>query len=263
MKKLLLEVSCLNLYLETKKEKKKLLNQISFKQAEEEIVGLVGASGSGKSLFANFLADLLPRNIKIEGEIFFNGHTFPVHSKVKRNQEIALIFQNPATSLNPTMKIKSQISEAICKREKISNKEALLLVISFLHSLSLDPDFVLNSYPHELSGGMQQRVAIAIALAKKPKLLIADEPTTSLDQPLQKETLDLLKEIIKKNKIACLFITHNLSLLNNFCEKISVMHEGQLVEQNTIGQIFSFPKHDYTKALVDATFPFEVKSCNL
>lgn len=250
----LLEISHLNLYIQRKQEKKKLLNQIHFQLAEEEIIGLVGASGSGKTLLAHLIADLLPSQMFIEGNLLFQGAK-------KRNQEISMVFQNPATSLNPTLKIKTQILEALNKKERRSKKERFFLIEKILSSLSLDPKIVLNSYPHELSGGMQQRVVIAIAIVKKPKLIIADEPTTALDQPLQTETLLLLKEVLKKNKIACIFITHDLSLLSNFCHKVSVMQKGELVEQNTLAELYTSPQHEYTKALVQATPHYEVL-CN-
>lgn len=256
----LLEVSSLHLYLETKSSKKKLLDQINFELNEEEITALVGASGSGKTLFANFLADSLPPKIKIEGKLSLNGKEIIFPSSEKRNQEIAMVFQNPSSSLNPLIKIKNQICESFKKEKKLSKKEGLFLAEKICSSLCLEAN-LLDCYPHELSGGMQQRVALAIALAKEPKLLITDEPTTALDQPLQKEILFLLKEEIKKNKIACLFITHDLSLLQGFCKKISIMHEGKIVEHNDYDQIFSSPQHAYTKAMVQTAIQYEKTCC--
>lgn len=215
-----------------------VVDDASFSQEKGEIIGLVGESGCGKSQLALAIAGLFPR----QADVNIDASQSP--------QKSAIIFQDPQTSLNPVITIGKQIEEAIS--ESVSDKRAS--VLELLEQVGIDnPQTRMNQYPHEFSGGMQQRALIAMALAQNPDLLIADEPTTALDVTIQKQILDLLKSLNNEKNLAILFITHDLVLLREFADRILVMYAGKIIESGTAKNIFENPKHPYTKALISVS----------
>ncbi len=234
----------------------KALNDVSFKMKEGEVLGIVGESGSGKSVTAYSLMGLTayPGRI-IGGTIDFNGHRINDMSEAEfrkiRGNEVSIIFQDPMTSLNPVYTIGNQIEEAILLHTDKTKEEAHKRAIELLTLVGInEPEKRLKQYPHEHSGGMRQRVMIAMALACEPKLLIADEPTTALDVTIQAQILELMMELREKLGMAIIMITHDLGIVANMCEKIAVMYAGKIVEYGTTDDIFYNPKHEYTKGLI-------------
>ncbi|MCR4756031.1 MAG: ABC transporter ATP-binding protein [Lachnospiraceae bacterium] len=225
---------------------------------EGEIVGLVGESGSGKSMSALAIAGLLSRHdAKKRGHILFEGIDIlecPRETlRGLQGDEISMIFQEPMTSLNPVKKIGWQVEEAMRIHKKSTPEERKIRAIEVLKHVDLDdPERVYNSYPHQLSGGMRQRVMIAAAMINTPKLLIADEPTTALDVTVQAEIVKLLKDINKKHNTAILFISHDLSLVRQLCKRVLVMKGGYVVESGLTEEIFNSPREEYTKHLIDS-----------
>jgi peptide/nickel ABC transporter ATP-binding protein len=225
---------------------------------EGEIVGLVGESGSGKSMSALAIAGLLSRkDMKKRGEILFEGvNLLDCDRKTLRKfqgNEIGMIFQEPMTSLNPVKKIGWQVEEALRLHTELSKEERKKRAIEMLEKVELhNPQQVYEQYPHELSGGMRQRVMIAAAMICDPKLLIADEPTTALDVTIQEQIVALLKRINREKKTAILFISHDLSLVRQLCERVLVMRGGYVVESGPVDEIFYHPKEEYTKKLIAA-----------
>ena len=234
----------------------KALNDVSLHLKEGEVLGIVGESGSGKSVTAYSLMGLTayPGRL-IGGSIEFNGHEIDkmnVAQKRKvRGEEISLIFQDPMTSLNPVYTIGNQICEMILLHTKKTKQEARERAKELLTLVGInEPEKRLKQYPHELSGGMRQRVMIAIALACEPKLLIADEPTTALDVTIQAQILELMMELKKKLGMAIIMITHDLGVVASMCDRIAVMYAGKVVEYGTTDDIFYRPSHEYTKGLL-------------
>lgn len=231
---------------------------VNFELYEGETLAIVGESGSGKSVTSNALMKLIPQpyGIYAGGEILFNGKDLiPLSEKEMlaiRGNEIAMIFQDPMTALNPTMRIGKQITEVLLKHRKVDSKDAAKRrAIELLDQVGIPfPEKRYKSYPHELSGGMRQRVVIAIALAADPKLLIADEPTTALDVTIQAQILELMKEIQKSSNTSIIFITHDLGVVANVADRVAVMYAGQIVEYGTVEDIFYDPKHPYTWGLL-------------
>ncbi|MGE5196067.1 MAG: ABC transporter ATP-binding protein [Anaerolineae bacterium] len=224
-----------------------------------EALGIVGESGSGKSATAKALVKLLPRDhSEVKGEIWYAGENLILKSERElqriRGREIGMIFQDPMTSLNPTMRIADQIAEGYLRHHPgCSKKEGFLYAVQMLELACLpQAEERANDYPHTLSGGGRQRVMIALALASNPKLLIADEPTTALDVTIQAQILDILKEIQKKRQMSIVLITHDLSIVASFCDRILVMYAGKIVESASVDEFFSNPKHPYTKRLLQA-----------
>ena len=255
----LLQVSNLKTYFHTSRGKVKAVNGVSFSIEQGEIMALVGESGSGKSITGLTILGLVPKpNGNIEGgEILFNGENLVGKSakeyKKIQGEEIAMIFQNPLTAMDPSFKIGNQMIEIIRSRRKITKKEAKVEAIKLLDLVGIhDPERVLASYPHALSGGMRQRVMIAMAISCKPKLLIADEPTTALDATIQKQILDLLKKVNQELGTSILMITHDFSVVANLCDKVAVMYAGRIVEYGKTQDILHTPSHPYTKGLMGA-----------
>ena len=234
----------------------KALNDVSFRMKEGEVLGIVGESGSGKSVTAYSLMGLTayPGRL-IGGTIDFNGHHINDMTEAEfreiRGNEVSIIFQDPMTSLNPVYTVGNQIEEVIKLHTDKNKEEARARAIELLTLVGInEPEKRLKQYPHELSGGMRQRVMIAIALACEPKLLIADEPTTALDVTIQAQILELMMELREKLGMAIIMITHDLGIVASMCEKIAVMYAGRIVEYGTTDDIFYNPKHEYTKGLI-------------
>ena len=234
----------------------KALNDVSIHLKEGEVLGIVGESGSGKSVTAYSLMGLTAYPGKlIGGELHFNGHevekmTEKDFSKM-RGKEVSIIFQDPLTSLNPVYTIGNQIMEVIRLHTDADKKKAYARAVELLSLVGInEPEKRMKQYPHELSGGMRQRVMIAIALACEPKLLIADEPTTALDVTIQAQILELMMELKEKLGMAIIMITHDLGVVASMCDRIAVMYAGKVVEYGTTEDIFYNPSHEYTKGLL-------------
>ncbi|MHA6259067.1 ABC transporter ATP-binding protein [Sporosarcina sp. CAU 1771] len=235
------------------------VENVSFKVDRNQIVGIVGESGCGKSVMSLSIMQLLPLGIgKIRGgEVKFEGKDIS-HLKEKemnklRGKDISMIFQEPMTSLNPVFTIGFQIDEILLNHQKISKKEARTKSIELLNSVGISrPDKVVDEYPHQLSGGMRQRVMIAIAIACQPKLLIADEPTTALDVTVQAQIIELLKGIQQVNDMSIILITHDLGVVAEICDEVIVMYAGKIAERAKVNELFESPKHPYTQLLMKA-----------
>lgn len=255
---MLLQVKNLNIEFHDHILPESVVSGVSFDMDEGELLGLVGESGSGKSMTALAVAGLLSRHdMKKTGEILFEGKellTCPREElRAIQGNEIGMIFQEPMTSLNPVRKIGWQVGESLMIHTKLSKEEIKARVLAMLGEVELkEPELVYEQYPHELSGGMRQRVMIASAMICRPKLLIADEPTTALDVTIQAQILSLLKRLSEKEGMAVLFISHDLSLVRMLCRRVIVMQQGRMVEQGETEQIFSCPSEDYTKLLLSS-----------
>ena len=236
----------------------KALNGVSFTMNQGDVLGVVGESGSGKSVTAYSVMGLTAYPGKlVGGKVWFNGHEIE-NMKEKdfrkiRGNEVSIIFQDPMTSLNPVYTIGNQIVEVILLHTKKTKQEAWARAKELLELVGInEPDRRLKQYPHELSGGMRQRVMIAIALACEPKLLIADEPTTALDVTIQAQILELMNDLRHKLGMSIIMITHDLGVVAQMCEKIAVMYAGHIVEYGTTDEIFYQPGHEYTKGLINS-----------
>ncbi|QXP80650.1 MULTISPECIES: ABC transporter ATP-binding protein [Winogradskyella] len=255
----LLQVEGLNISFYKDRIENKIIKNSSFHINKNEIVAVVGESGSGKSISSLALMGLLPKQISkiTSGTIQFEDKNLVDLSDKEfqaiRGREIAMIFQEPMSSLNPSMRCGKQVEEILKQHFKLSNSEIKSEVLNLFDKVKLpNPDRIYKAYPHEISGGQKQRVMIAMAIACKPKLLIADEPTTALDVTVQKEILELLKTIQIETKMSVLFISHDLSLVSELADRVLVMYKGEIVEQGTTKTIFNHPKDNYTKALIGA-----------
>lgn len=256
MSKKLLEIKDEYLSFFTPAGEVKALNGVSFSMNEGDVLGIVGESGSGKSVTAYSIMGLTAYPGKlVSGTIYFNGHeihkmTEPEFRKIRGN-EVSIIFQDPMTSLNPVYTIGNQIEEVILLHTDKTKAQARERAQELLELVGInEPKKRLKQYPHELSGGMRQRVMVAIALACEPKLLIADEPTTALDVTIQAQILELMQELRKKLGMGIIMITHDLGVVASMCEKIAVMYAGHIVEYGTAEDIFYNPQHEYTKGLI-------------
>ncbi len=230
-----------------------LLNNLSFDIKREETLGLIGRTGSGKTMIAKFLVDLLPSGVNLKsGDLFFNSKPILKTRPTMRGIIISMIFQDPLKSLNPVHTIKKQFNLLLYKRFGYNENQCEELAKKWLKEVRLSRSLkILNRYPHQLSGGQMQRVMIAMAISIEPKLIIADEITTALDANLKFEILNLLNRLRIKVKTSILFITHDLMLAKKYCDRISVLKEGSIVETNTAKRLFKFPEHPYTKTLVN------------
>lgn len=254
----ILDIKNLSISFLTGKKATPAVENISFSLHKNEILGIVGESGSGKSVTTLASMGLLPtKTTKISGNIFYNGKDL-LHNTKKdwqklRGNKISMIFQEPMSALNPSMKLGKQITEVLLLHKKISEKTAKEEVLSLFEKVKLPaPQDIYKKYPHQISGGQMQRVMIAMAIACKPQILIADEPTTALDVTVQKEIIRLLKELQQETGMSIIFITHDLALISEIADKVVVMYQGKVIEQSTVDEIFKNPQKDYTKALLHA-----------
>lgn len=253
----ILEVKNLAVSFQTFFGEVEAVRDISFNVGKKETVAIVGESGCGKSVTANSIMKLLPMPPAFfkGGEILFNGEDIVKKSehemqKIRGNQ-IAMVFQDPMTSLNPTMKIGKQIVEGLVKHQKLSKSEAQKKAIEMLNLVAVpQPEKRITQYPHEFSGGMRQRVMIALAMVSNPQLLIADEPTTALDVTVQAQILELMKNIQDKLGMSIILITHDLGIVADMSDRVIVMYAGQIVEQGLVDEIYKDPKHPYTRKLL-------------
>lgn len=253
----LLEVKNLSVSFKTFFGEVEAVRNISFHVGKSETVAIVGESGCGKSVTANSIVQLLPMPPAFfkNGEIIFDGENLLNKSDKEmekiRGNEISMIFQDPMTSLNPTMKIGKQIMEGLIKHRGLSRSEARQKAIEMLDLVAVpQPEKRIDQYPHEFSGGMRQRVMIAIAMISTPRLLIADEPTTALDVTVQAQILELMKDIQKKFNMSIIIITHDLGVVADMSDRVIVMYAGQILEEGTTDEIFKDPKHPYTQKLL-------------
>jgi peptide/nickel transport system ATP-binding protein len=237
----------------------KAIEGVNFDVYKGKTTGIVGESGCGKSVTALSIMRLIPNPPgKItDGDILYNGKSLlsftPAEMRGIRGNEISMIFQEPMTSLNPVFTIGNQIIEAISLHQKLSQKECRAKAIEMLKIVGIpSPETRIDNYPHQLSGGMRQRVMIAMALSCNPHVLIADEPTTALDVTIQAQILDLLKELQEKVGLAIILITHDLGVVAEVCDDVIVMYAGRVVEQATVEEIFKNPKHPYTRGLLNS-----------
>jgi len=252
----LLTVTDLRAWFHTRSGIYRAVDGVSFSLERGETLGLVGESGSGKSVTCYALMGLVPQPPgRIEsGTALFDGtdllHCPPRQSRAIRGKRIAMIFQDPMTSLNPYLRISEQLIEPLLIHEKISRRAALARALATLEAVGLnDPTRRLRQYPHEFSGGMRQRVMIAMALITKPELLIADEPTTALDVTVQAQILDLIKTAQRDLGMAVIFVTHDLAVVSGLCDRVQVMYAGRIVETADTRTLFQSPRHPYTRAL--------------
>lgn len=258
MNAILLEVRNLKTVFNTEDGVVTALNNISFHMDRGETVGLVGESGCGKSVTALSIMRILPFNGSIqEGSILFAGENLVKKSAREmreiRGNEISMIFQEPMTSLNPVYTAGNQLVETIRRHQKLDKKKSLEIAVEALRSVGIPaPERRVREYPHELSGGMCQRVMIAMALACRPKLLIADEPTTALDVTIQAQILEILKDLKKKSDMSMMLITHDLGVVAEMCDRLIVMYGGKIVEEGKLSHVFRRPLHPYTEGLLQS-----------
>ncbi|MDQ0089996.1 peptide/nickel transport system ATP-binding protein [Paenibacillus anaericanus] len=255
----ILQVRDLTVSFQTRDHEVEAVRGVSFEVRKGETLGIVGESGSGKSVTARSIMRLLPSppSYMKDGEIIFLGKNLAEYSEKEmesiRGRDIGMIFQDPMTSLNPTIKIGNQIAESLIKHQKLSKKEAKKQAIEMLKLVGIrNSEFRYDQYPHEFSGGMRQRVMIAIALACRPALLIADEPTTALDVTIQAQILNLMKNMQERFGTSIILITHDLGVVAGMCDRVAVMKDGVIVESGTTEEIFENPKHPYTLKLLNA-----------
>ena len=270
---LILSVSELSISFGRKNEWEEVIHAISFNVNENEVLGIVGESGSGKSVTSMAMMGLLSsQNSKVSGQILFEGKNLVLEPnkalRKVRGKEIAMIFQEPMSALNPSLTCGFQVVEILQHHLKLSYSEAKKETLSLFARVKLPrPNQIFSSYPHQISGGQMQRVMIAMAISCKPKLLIADEPTTALDVTVQKEIIELLKEIQKETKMSLLFISHDLGLISEIADRIIVMFQGNIVEEGSVSHIFGTedngPKDDYTKALLASRPTMKVRLAKL
>jgi len=237
----------------------KVVDSVSFTLRRKEVLGLVGESGCGKSMTALSLLRLIPKPAArtVKGEILLEGEDLLQKSDREmqqiRGSKIAMILQDPQTSLNPVFTIGDQLREAIARRHQGSKSELLERIVDALRKVKVAaPETRVHQYPHQLSGGMKQRVVGAIAMSRSPKVLIADEPTTALDVTIQLQYLKLLKELQESSDMAILFITHDFGIVAKLCDRVAVMYAGRIVENGPVREVFDHPQHPYTQALINS-----------
>lgn len=255
----ILEVKDLHVSFKTYAGTVRAIRGVNFTLKKGETLAIVGESGSGKSVTSRAIMRLLPEGISSidQGEIWFNGQNLVQLSERKmqsiRGSEISMIFQDPMTALNPTMKVGKQVAESVIKHQKLSKSKAKEIAMELFQLVGIpNAEMRFNQYPHQFSGGMRQRIMIALALACNPKILIADEPTTALDVTIQAQILDLLKDIQKKTGTAIILITHDLGVVANIADSVAIMYAGKIVEKGTVDDVFYDPKHPYNWGLLSS-----------
>jgi len=267
MPEVLLEVSNLVSAFDTDEGVVRAVDDISFTTLEGETLGIVGESGCGKSVTALSIMRLLPQPMGqiAGGHITFRGRDLarlPISEMEKiRGASIGMVFQEPMTALNPVHTIGRQLTEVLLLHKKITAREATREAVAILDKVGIpSPDIRLGEYPHQLSGGMRQRVVIAMALACKPALLIADEPTTALDVTIQAQILELIKDLQREMGMSVILITHDLGVIAETCDRVVVMYAGKVVEKGSVFQLFDMPRHPYTKGLLASIPRLEAES---
>ncbi|MFN7644446.1 MAG: ABC transporter ATP-binding protein [Burkholderiales bacterium] len=255
----LLTIDDMSLEFRTRSGTVRALDHVSLSIGRGEIVGLVGESGSGKSVLCHALLGLSDRAARItSGRIRFDGIDLRAATERElqdlRGREIGMVFQNPRAALNPIRKIGEQLEDVLARHHAIRSVDLRARAVACLREVAIaDPERRFHAYPFELSGGMCQRVMIALAMSSRPRLLIADEPTTGLDVTTQAAVLELIRERARADRVAALLITHDLALAADFCDRIVVMHAGHVVEAGATARLFASPRHPYTRALIGST----------
>lgn len=254
---MLLEVNDLSLSLKRAGKYSTILDGISFQVAQGETLGIVGESGCGKSMTALSLMQLLPDKARLGGKVDLQGEQITSFSKRKlekiRGNQMSMIFQDPLTSLNPLHTVGTQVEESLILHTKKSKQERRDRVLHLLRAVGLPrAEELIDEYPHQLSGGMRQRVMIAIAMACEPQLLICDEPTTALDVTVQAQILELMNDIKRQTKMGIIMITHDMGVVAEVCDRVIVMYAGKIVEEAPVIELFQNPKHPYTQGLLDS-----------
>lgn len=252
-----LEVKNLQIQFKIAEKYHQAVQDVSFSIREGETLGLVGESGCGKSVTSLSIMRLLAGDTKVTGQIHYGDRDLLKLSDSQmrkvRGNDIGMIFQEPMTSLNPVHRIGRQVVESLLLHRGLTGRKAVETAIEMLTRVGIPrPEQIVHEYPHQLSGGMRQRVMIAIAMACNPGLLIADEPTTALDVTIQAQILDLMRDLAKENRTSILLITHDLGVVAEMCDRVAVMYAGKIVEQGTVRQIFHNPQHPYTKGLLSS-----------
>lgn len=237
--------------------RRSVVTDVSFAIGDGETLGLVGESGSGKSVTSLAILALLPPQAKVTGEIAFEGKSLLNMPREQmrrlRGTAIAMIFQEPMTALNPVMRVGDQVAEAVLAHEGLRKSEAWQKAVAALDEVGIrEPERRARDYPHQLSGGMRQRVVIAMAIVNRPRLLIADEPTTALDVTIQAQILELLNQLRERHRLAMLFISHDLAVVSQVSDRVAVMYAGQIVESAPTREIFRSPGHPYTRGLLNS-----------
>jgi peptide/nickel transport system ATP-binding protein/oligopeptide transport system ATP-binding protein len=254
----LLEIQNLKTVFSTERGILRAVDGVSLSLGAGETLGVVGESGCGKTMLSLSIMRLIPPNGRIaEGRIMFNGQdllALPEEAmREKRGRDIAMIFQEPMTSLNPVLRVGEQIAEAIRLHQRVSEKEALDRSVKLLGEVGIpDPEKRVKDYPHQMSGGMRQRVMIAMAMSCRPQLLLADEPTTALDVTIQAQILKLISDLKEKNNMAVIWITHDLGIVAEAAQKVAVMYAGRIVEIADVEKLFARPMHPYTRGLIES-----------
>jgi len=253
----LLEARGLNIFLKTSSGPLNIVSDVNLQIPRGGVFGLAGESGCGKSLTALAMMGILPQNIHAEGELLYNGRDLLKLSedeyRALRGKELAMVFQEPMTSLNPVLRVDYQVREMITTHMDVTKKEADGMVLDLLKAVRIpSPEKRMREYPHQMSGGMRQRVMIAMAIACGPKLLIADEPTTALDVTIEAQILELMDNLRKERDMSVLLITHDLGVIAENAETVGIMYAGRIVELAGVKELFDSPKHPYTVGLMQS-----------